>query len=121
MTLEFSQRTFEKSKTIKFHENPSGGTDRQDEADSCSAAVTYVSHISYKHHPKCGPGSSVVIVTDYGLDGLGPNPGGDEIFHPYRPALGPTQPPVQCVLGGKVQSRHVVYHSPPSSSTVMEE
>jgi len=27
-----------------------------------------------------GPGSSVGIATDYGLDGPGSNPGGDEIF-----------------------------------------
>ena len=33
----------------------------------------------------CGPGSSVGIATDYGLDGPGSNPGGDEIFrHPDR-------------------------------------
>ena len=38
----------------------------------------------------CGPGSSVGIATDYGLDGPGSNPGGDEIFRPSRPALGPT-------------------------------
>ena len=47
---------------------------------------------------KCGPGSSVGIVTDYGLDGLGSNPGGDEIFRLSRLALGPTQPPVKWVL-----------------------
>ena len=45
----------------------------------------------------CGPGSSVSIATDYGLDGSGSNPGEDEIFRPSRPALGPTQPPVKCV------------------------
>ena len=38
-----------------------------------------------------GPVSSVGIATDYGLDGPGSNPVGDEIFRPSRPALGPTQ------------------------------
>jgi len=48
---------------------------------------------------KCGPGSSVGIATDYGLDGSGSNPGGDEIFRPSRPALRPTQPSVKRVPG----------------------
>jgi len=48
---------------------------------------------------KCGPGSSVDIATDYGLDGPGSNPGKDEIFRPSRTALGPTQPPVKWVQG----------------------
>ena len=71
-----------------------------------------------------GPGSSVGIATDYGLDGPGSNPGGDEIFRPSRPALGPTQPPVQWVPGlsrGKVRPGRAAEHSPPSSAAVMEE
>jgi len=47
----------------------------------------------------CGPGSSVGIATDYGLDGPGSNPGGEEIFRSSIPALGPTLPPVQWVPG----------------------
>jgi len=46
-----------------------------------------------------GPGSSVDIATDYGLDGPGSNPGGDEIFRQSRLALGPTQPLAQWVPG----------------------
>jgi len=42
-----------------------------------------------------GPGSSVGITTDYGLDGPGSNPGGDAIFRSSGPVLGPTQPPVK--------------------------
>ena len=43
----------------------------------------------------CGPGSSVGIATDYGLDGPGFESQWCEIFRPSRPVLGPTQPPVQ--------------------------
>jgi len=46
-----------------------------------------------------GPGSSVGIVTDYELEGPGSNPGGDDIFRPSIPAMGPTQPPVKWVPG----------------------
>jgi len=47
----------------------------------------------------CGPGSSVGIATDYGLDGPVSNLGGDEIFRPSRPAVRSTQPPVKWVRG----------------------
>jgi len=45
----------------------------------------------------CARGSSVGIATDYGLNGTESNPGGDEIFFPSRPPLGPTQPSVKWV------------------------
>ena len=75
-------------------------------------------------HIDCGPGSSVGTATDYELKGPGSNPGGDEIFRPSRPALGPTQPPLQWVPGlsrGKVRPGCAGDHSPPSSAAVMEE
>jgi len=67
----------------------------------------------------CGPGSSVGIATDYGLDSPGSNPGGHEIFRPS------TQPPVKWVpglsRGGKVRPGRAADHSPSSSAAVMEE
>ena len=71
-----------------------------------------------------GAGSPVSIATDYGLDGLGSNPGGDEIFRPFRPALGPNQPPVNgywVFPGGKVRPGRAADHSLPPSAAVMEE
>ena len=72
---------------------------------------------------KCGPGSSVGVATDYGLDGPGSNPSGDEIFRPSRPALGPTQSPVHNAYrvfpDGKVRPGRAADHSPPSSAAVM--
>ena len=54
------------------------------------------------------PGSSVGIATRYRLDGPGIESLWRQDFpHPSRPAMGPTQPPVQCVpalSGGKERS-----------------
>ena len=50
--------------------------------------------------PTCGPGSVVGIATGYGLDGPGiESRWGRDFPQLSRPALGPTQPPIQCVPG----------------------
>ena len=48
---------------------------------------------------KMGRVAQSVERLNHGLDGPGLNPGGDKIFRPSRPALGPTQPPVHGVPG----------------------
>ena len=50
-------------------------------------------------HILSGPGSSVGIASELRDEGPGSNLGGDEIFRPSKPALGPTQPPVKWVPG----------------------
>ena len=55
--------------------------------------------IAARTNPICGPGSSVGIATDYGLDGPGIESRWGEIFRPSRPGLSPTQPPVHWVPG----------------------
>ena len=73
-----------------------------------------------------GPGSSVSIATGYRLDGPGiKSRWGRDFLHLSRPALGPTQPPVQWVpglyQGGKERPGHDADRSPPSSVVVMKE
>ena len=71
-----------------------------------------------------GRDSSVGMATRYGLDG----PGiefrcGRDFPHPFRPALGPTQPPIQWVRGlfpGVKRPGPGVDHPLPSSAEVKE-
>jgi len=58
--------------------------------DYCYIIYKYSLYLMSTKYFNYGRGCSVGIATDYGLDGPGLNPGGDEIFHPSRPALGPT-------------------------------
>ena len=71
----------------------------------------------------CGRDSSVGIATRYGLDGPGIELWwGRDFPHPYRPALRPTQPPIQWVPGGSFsgvkRSGRGVDHPPLSSAEV---
>jgi hypothetical protein len=73
----------------------------------------------------CGPGSSVGIANDYGLDGPGiESRWGRDFPRLPRPSLGTTQLPVQWVQGlsvGKVGPGRAADHSPSSSAEVMRE
>jgi len=75
--------------------------------------------------PTYGPGSSVGIATDCGLDGPGSNPGGDEILRtcPDR-SWGPPSllyNGYRVFPGGKERLGRAADYSPPSSAAVMEE
>jgi len=65
------------------------------------------------------------VATDYELDGPGSYPVGDEIFRPVQ--TGPRAQPTYCKMlyrffpRGKVRPGIAADHSPPSSTTVMEE
>ena len=53
--------------------------------------------ITVKKHCNCIYVHINTTTTDYGLDGLGSNPSGDEIFRPSRPA--PGAHPASCKMG----------------------
>jgi len=85
---------------------------------------TYI-HIHMASHLRSGPGSSVGIATGYELNGPGIESWwGRDFTHLSRPALGPTQPPVQWVRGvsrGKKRPGRDADPSLPSSAVVMKE
>jgi len=72
----------------------------------------------------CGPGTVVAIATGYGLDDSGIESRWRRDFpHLSRPALDPTQPPIQWVviLGGKERPGRDVDPSHPSSAVVKKD
>jgi hypothetical protein len=55
---------------------------------------------SVAQHKMVGQDSIVSVMTHYGLDGPGiESLWGQDFLRPSRPAVGPTQPPVQWVSG----------------------
>jgi hypothetical protein len=82
-------------------------------------------YIIHPHSPHSGMGSSVGTATDYGLDGPGIKARwGRDFSHTSRPALGPTQPPVQWVPGlsrGVKRPGRGADHPPPSRTEVENE
>ena len=71
-----------------------------------------------------GPGSSVGIATDYGLDGPGMESRWGEIFRPSDRHWGPHSllyNGYRVFSGGKVRPGRAADNSPPSSAAVMEE
>jgi len=78
---------------------------RHDFSDfNCSAVffisvvvITYFLKWIRRPKRKFVPGSSVGIATDYGLDGSGSNPDGDEIFAPVQTC--PGAHPASCTMG----------------------
>jgi len=72
--------------------------------------VIYSVKIQHTHthiYNHCGPGSSVGIATDYGLDGPGSNSDGDKVFRPSRSALQSTESHVKLIE----QKRSVMAHA----------
>jgi hypothetical protein len=91
-----------------------------------SLSVIWTSWISkiQVYHDFAGRDSSVGIATRYGLDGPWiESPWGRDFSHPSRPALGPTQPPIQWVpglsTGGKLAGTKR-WPPTPSSAEVQE-
>ena len=94
-------------------------------ATRATGSATLIFILSFtitSHLIPCGPGSAVGIGTGYGLDGpVIESRWGRHFPHLSRPALGPTQPPVQwapCFSRGKERPGRDADPSPSSSEVV---
>jgi hypothetical protein len=92
-----------------------------------SGLVTHsvICEITGFHRTVGGPGRAICITTVDGLDGPGiESRWGQDFRHMSRPALGPTQLPVQwvpCLSRAKERPGRDADPSPPSSAVVMKE
>jgi hypothetical protein len=94
---------------------------------SYSLSSTIISLYCFSSSIQCtleGRNSSVGIATCYGLDGPEiESRWGRDFSHTSRPALGPTQPPTQWILGlsrGVKRPRRGIGHPPSSNAEVKE-
>jgi len=108
-----------------MHNNGMGGNGILCSVDTYNNMCLMAIILTFYIKEMSGPGSSFGIATEYGVDGPGSNPGGDEIFRMSRPE--PGAHPSSCKMGTgsflevKCGRGVLLISHRPSSAAVMEE